>query len=42
MAKSFGDAMAIDLETSRDRLLHLQRPAAAFLRVMHLPQATTS
>lgn len=36
MAKSFGDAMTIDLETRRIRCLTCNVPAAAFLRVMHL------
>lgn len=36
MAKSFGDAMAIDLETRAIRCLTCNVPAAAFLRVMHL------
>jgi len=37
MAKSFGDAMAIDLKTRAIRCLTCSIPAAAFLRVMHLP-----
>lgn len=37
MAKSFGDAMVIDLETRNIRCLTCNVPAAAFLRVMHLP-----
>jgi hypothetical protein len=37
MAKSFGDAMAIDLKTRAIRCLTCGVPAAAFLRVMHLP-----
>ena len=36
MAKSFGDAMAIDLETRNIRCLTCNVPGAAFLRVMHL------
>src|SRR5262249_20764854 len=36
MAKSFGDAMTIDLETRAIRCLTCSVPAAAFLRVMHL------
>ena len=36
MAKSFGDAMVIDLETRAIRCLTCSVPAAAFLRVMHL------
>lgn len=36
MAKSFGDAMVIDLETRRISCLTCRVPAAAFLRVMHL------
>lgn len=36
MAKSFGDAMTIDLETRIMRCLTCNVPAAAFLRVMHL------
>ena len=36
MAKSFGDAMVIDLETRAIRCLTCNVPAAAFLRVMHL------
>lgn len=36
MAKSFGDAMVIDLETRAIRCLTCGVPAAAFLRVMHL------
>jgi hypothetical protein len=36
MAKSFGDAMTIDLETRVIRCLTCNVPAAAFLRVMHL------
>jgi hypothetical protein len=36
MAKSFGDAMVIDLDTRAIRCLTCQVPAAAFLRVMHL------
>ena len=36
MAKSFGDAMVIDLETRTIRCLTCNLPAAAFLRVMHL------
>jgi hypothetical protein len=37
MAKSFGDAMVIDLKTRIIRCLTCNVPAAAFLRVMHLP-----
>ncbi len=36
MAKSFGDAMVVDLETRAIRCLTCNVPAAAFLRVMHL------
>jgi hypothetical protein len=36
MAKSFGDAFAIDLETRAIRCLTCNVPGAAFLRVMHL------
>src|SRR6266566_8839282 len=36
MAKSFGDAMVIDLSTREIRCLTCNVPAAAFLRVMHL------
>jgi hypothetical protein len=36
MAKSFGDAMEIDLKTRDIRCLTCNIPAAAFLRVMHL------
>src|SRR3954465_13944556 len=36
MAKSFGDAMLIDLKTREIRCLTCNIPAAAFLRVMHL------
>lgn len=36
MAKSFGDAMVIDLKTRQIRCLTCNIPAAAFLRVMHL------
>ena len=36
MAKSFGDAMTIDLETRNIRCLTCNVPAAVFLRVMHL------
>jgi hypothetical protein len=36
MAKSFGDAMVIDLKTRIIRCLTCSIPAAAFLRVMHL------
>lgn len=36
MAKSFGDAMVIDLETREIRCLTCNVPGAAFLRVMHL------
>src|SRR5262245_18779358 len=36
MAKSFGDAMVIDLQTRAIRCLTCNVPAAAFLRVMHL------
>ena len=36
MAKSFGDAMVIELKTREIRCLTCNVPAAAFLRVMHL------
>ena len=36
MAKSFGDAMLIDLKTREIRCLTCNVPAAVFLRVMHL------
>jgi GH43 family beta-xylosidase len=36
MAKSFGDAMVIDLKTKKITCLTCRVPAAAFLRVMHL------
>lgn len=36
MAKSFGDAMVIDLETRTIKCLTCNIPGAAFLRVMHL------
>jgi hypothetical protein len=36
MAKSFGDAMLIDLKTRQIRCLTCNVPAAVFLRVMHL------
>src|SRR5438132_9562138 len=36
MAKSFGDAMAIDLKTRIIQCLTCNVPGAAFLRVMHL------
>jgi hypothetical protein len=36
MAKSFGDAMVIDLKTRNIECLTCNVPAAAFLRVMHL------
>src|SRR5271157_3527244 len=36
MAKSFGDAFVIDLETREIRCLTCNVPAAVFLRVMHL------
>ena len=36
MAKSFGDALVIDLEDAEHPLPDLQCPGAAFLRVMHL------
>ena len=36
MAKSFGDAMVIDLASRRIRCLTCSVPAAVFLRVMHL------
>jgi hypothetical protein len=39
MAKSFGDAFEIDLETRVLRCLTCHIPGAAFLRVMHLPSA---
>lgn len=37
MTKSFGDAMVMDLATREIRCLTCNIPAAAFLRVMHLP-----
>ena len=37
MAKSFGDAMVVDIETRNITCLTCNVPAAAFLRVMHLP-----
>lgn len=37
MAKSFGDAMVYDIETSTIRCLTCNVPGGAFLRVMHLP-----
>jgi hypothetical protein len=37
MSKSFGDAFVIDLKTRVIRCLTCNVPAAAFLRVMHLP-----
>ena len=37
MAKSFGDAFVMDLETRVIRCLTCNVPGAAFLRVMHLP-----
>ncbi len=37
MAKSFGDAMEIDLATRTIRCLTCNVPGAVFLRVMHLP-----
>jgi len=37
MSKSFGDAMVIDLKTHAITCLTCNVPAAAFLRVMHLP-----
>src|SRR5204863_4758308 len=36
MAKSFGDAMVVDLATRTIRCLTCNVPAAVFLRVMHL------
>lgn len=36
MAKSFGDAMVVDLKTREIRCLTCNVPAAVFLRVMHL------
>ena len=39
MAKSFGDAFVIDLETRAIRCLTCNVPGTAFLRVMHLPSA---
>jgi hypothetical protein len=36
MAKSFGDAMVIDLKSNVIQCLTCNVPAAAFLRVMHL------
>lgn len=37
MSKNFGDAMVIDLQTRVIKCLTCNIPAAAFLRVMHLP-----
>ena len=37
MAKSFGDAMVVDLSTREIRCLTCNVPGAVFLRVMHLP-----
>lgn len=37
MAKTFGDAMVIDIKTRQVQCLTCNVPAAAFLRVMHLP-----
>ena len=37
MAKSFGDAMVIDIKTKEIRCLTCNIPTAVFLRVMHLP-----
>jgi len=37
MAKTFGDAMIMDMQTRIIRCLTCNVPAAAFLRVMHLP-----
>ncbi len=37
MAKSFGDAMVVDLTTRKIRCLTCNVPGAVFLRVMHLP-----
>jgi hypothetical protein len=39
MAKSFGDAFVVDLETRAIRCLTCSVPGAAFLRVMHLPSS---
>jgi len=39
MAKSFGDAFVVDLETRVIRCLTCSLPGAAFLRVMHLPSS---
>ena len=39
MAKSFGDAFVIDLETRAIRCLTCNVPGASFLRVMHLPSS---
>ena len=36
MAKSFGDAMVIDIQTKKITCLTCRVPAAVFLRVMHL------
>jgi hypothetical protein len=36
MAKSFGDAMLVDVKTRTIRCLTCNVPGAAFLRVMHL------
>src|ERR1051326_2339273 len=37
MAKSFGDAMVVDMKTRVITCLTCNVPGAAFLRVMHLP-----
>ena len=37
MAKSFGDAMVVDLSTREIQCLTCNVPGAVFLRVMHLP-----
>src|SRR4051812_50055734 len=39
MAKSFGDAMVIDLKSRAIQCLTCNVPAAAFLRVMHLEES---
>ena len=37
IAKTFGDAMVIDIKTKQMQCLTCHVPGAAFLRVMHLP-----
>jgi hypothetical protein len=39
MSKSFGDAFVLDLKTRAIRCLTCNVPGAAFLRIMHLPNA---